>query len=905
MEGLLLLLILGLLSGAALGWVSFLQLQHIKNELAALRRQIGSNRTYSAGTLSQRAANAMNQGIVSGAKADSSESDAQPFAESNEESKSKSWKQFDADSSSEKKASDSQNPKMEPDYFSNLRSNFKKNWMIWLGGSCVALAGIFMVRYSMEQGLLGPTARIICSILFSVTLHVIAEWGRRRHRIQIHAIAALAGSASIILYAALLAALMLYQLVAPGLAFGALSIVSLFTMALAVVHGPILAVMGILGAFVVPLLVDTDSSNIIALYAYCLIISAASFLLLRFVYREWIFGFTFLGAGAWWAISLGIPEADGYRGFYLTAFAYLALSIPNWDLRLRGKAIRNDIRSTDMDSQESRKREKIEFVALFSILVAAVFSILTNPEITLALVEWSPLTILLLVASGANLSYSRLPALFVVLQMVLWPAIGYGQNPIVGESWLTLQEQTAYVWIAAWMVSLYTVFTIRNLKWGIQKHHEKEELFWFGSASFIPLGWLIGCYLILTEMETSLTWAGSTVGLGIIYLLWAVRRVTAIGEHKLPQANQKDKIMSAWLILAGHLSYSLAVAFMLREASLTVALATQLVSIVWLINRFALPQLDIYLKVILAVVAARLTLNPWLLTYSTEVHWSLWSYGGATLLCATACWMSPDTSRLRSWLELSTLHLFVLTAWTELRYWLYDGEVFAARFDLLEVSINMALWFSVAMIYYIRQQRSEHLKKIYSLLSVGMLTLAVFAYGLVLLVLNPLWFAGTEIDTMFFNILLLAYGFPVVMFAVFIRFYDQRYRSVMTTAFGVAAFLFISIEIRHFWHGNVHLDSGISSGEQYTYTIVWMIMAVLAMLAGSLKLGKQVYQAGFGLIMVVTAKIFIVDMSDLQGLLRVASFMGLGLCLLGMAYLYQRFNLDPDTQTESLQKSAE
>ena len=37
------------------------------------------------------------------------------------------------------------------------------------------------------------------------------------------------------------------------------------------------------------------------------------------------------------------------------------------------------------------------------------------------------------------------------------------------------------------------------------------------------------------------------------------------------------------------------------------------------------------------------------------------------------------------------------------------------------------------------------------------------------------------------------------------------------------------------------------------------------------------------------AKLFLVDMADLDGMLRVASFMGLGLSLLGLAYLYQKF----------------
>lgn len=32
------------------------------------------------------------------------------------------------------------------------------HWMVWLGGICVGLAGIFLVSYSIEAGLLGPVA---------------------------------------------------------------------------------------------------------------------------------------------------------------------------------------------------------------------------------------------------------------------------------------------------------------------------------------------------------------------------------------------------------------------------------------------------------------------------------------------------------------------------------------------------------------------------------------------------------------------------------------------------------------------------------------------------------------------------------------------------------------------------
>ena len=41
--------------------------------------------------------------------------------------------------------------------------------------------------------------------------------------------------------------------------------------------------------------------------------------------------------------------------------------------------------------------------------------------------------------------------------------------------------------------------------------------------------------------------------------------------------------------------------------------------------------------------------------------------------------------------------------------------------------------------------------------------------------------------------------------------------------------------------------------------------------------------------MLTTAKLFVFDMSELTGLFRVASFVGLGLSLIGVGYLYQRY----------------
>ena len=73
------------------------------------------------------------------------------------------------------------------------------------------------------------------------------------------------------------------------------------------------------------------------------------------------------------------------------------------------------------------------------------------------------------------------------------------------------------------------------------------------------------------------------------------------------------------------------------------------------------------------------------------MHWSFWTYGGATLFAALGAWRLRDKVTLGKWLELASLHLLVLTLWAETRYTIYDGEVFRPQFDLVEFSINTTL----------------------------------------------------------------------------------------------------------------------------------------------------------------------------------------------------------------------
>jgi uncharacterized membrane protein len=141
-------------------------------------------------------------------------------------------------------------------------------WVVWVGGLTLALGGFFMVRYSIDAGLLGPGVRTILGGAFALALLAAGEWMRRKESIStidalpianIPAILTAAGTA--VAFATVYAAYALYGFLAPATAFILLGLVALGTLAAALLHGPALAGLGIAAAFVTPILVRTGPTS--------------------------------------------------------------------------------------------------------------------------------------------------------------------------------------------------------------------------------------------------------------------------------------------------------------------------------------------------------------------------------------------------------------------------------------------------------------------------------------------------------------------------------------------------------------------------------------------------------------------------------------------------------------------
>jgi uncharacterized membrane protein len=179
-------------------------------------------------------------------------------------------------------------------------------WVVWVGGLTLALGGFFMVRYSIDAGLLGPGVRTLLGGVFALALLAASEWTRRKESISaiealpianIPAILTAAGTA--VAFATVYAAYALYDFLAPATAFILLGMVALGTLAAALLHGPALAGLGVAAAFVTPILVSSQKPDFWALYIYLAIVTTAAFGLARIRLWRWLAVTTIVFALLW------------------------------------------------------------------------------------------------------------------------------------------------------------------------------------------------------------------------------------------------------------------------------------------------------------------------------------------------------------------------------------------------------------------------------------------------------------------------------------------------------------------------------------------------------------------------------------------------------------------------------
>jgi uncharacterized membrane protein len=139
-----------------------------------------------------------------------------------------------------------------------------------------------------------------------------------------------------------------------------------------------------------------------------------------------------------------------------------------------------------------------------------------------------------------------------------------------------------------------------------------------------------------------------------------------------------------------------------------------------------------------------------------------------------------------------------------------------------------------------------------------------------------------------------AYLGPACLAALACRFLPTPNHRIIVGAYAVVAgFAWITLQIRQLFHPDaMALQSApVKAAELWGWSGAWLAYGIALMARGIRTGHRPLRRTALGVIAIVCAKVFIIDMSGLTGLWRVLSFLGLGLALIGLGVVYRRFVL--------------
>ena len=183
---------------------------------------------------------------------------------------------------------------------------FGRRLPIWAGGITLAVAGVLIVKYSIDAGLLSPLVRVLLGLLFGGGLIGAAEFAlRREDKVRDPRVRqALSGAGLATLYASILIAANLYALIGPLAAFIGLAAVTALAMALSVRFGAPSAVLGLVGGLATPALVGTGDPNVPLLSCYLALAVGGLCALSRRQRWMWLGVSALVGGMGWGAILI-------------------------------------------------------------------------------------------------------------------------------------------------------------------------------------------------------------------------------------------------------------------------------------------------------------------------------------------------------------------------------------------------------------------------------------------------------------------------------------------------------------------------------------------------------------------------------------------------------------------------
>ncbi|WP_126665562.1 DUF2339 domain-containing protein [Croceibacterium ferulae] len=719
---------------------------------------------------------------------------------------------------------------------------FGRQLPIWGGGIALAVAGFFLVRYSIESGMLGPWSRVALSFGAGAALLAAAELAHRLSaRLDDDRVRqALAGAGLATLYAGFYLGGTLYQLFAPALAFAGLAGVTALAIGLSWRFGLPTAVLGLVGGFAAPALAGATEPNLPLLASYLALVTG---------------GLVVTG------------DRQGRQGLGLAALAGGLL----WGAALL------------VDGGALARNEAVLSIGLYLVLLGAVLPHFAGEGrlgqvARIAAGALATVQIALLVdrSNYGLLAWGCYLLLGAALAVLGWRhqrlreagAMAAGVSACLLAAW-SQPEGWTFVGIAAAAALIFGGPPLAQV--------------WRGTAAAVDR-WQLALYPLavgaatLVQFDVAMLEARSA-GVALAAILLALLPLAGWWRDR----DTAGGVAAALLVQA-------ALALLLPDTWLPLILAAAAVPLAWRISRAE--PIAITLLLLAAVWAAQplvylagaglaaLHAEPVLLSDLPDMRLTWQQLAPLAVAWAAALMLQPSLfGRLRrgAWVIAATLLLAVAH--------LTFKQLFALNDPLRFAALGMAertLWQVVlagAGVALVLRTRLVTAGRV-----LGWLALAHFSL-FTLLLHNPLWSEQAVGAIPVLNLLLPAYALATVL-VLWLRSVGRARRVSDAAAMLLVAVGALSL-LRQSFSGTILLQP-LGAGEDLLRSLLAIALA-LAFLGWGARTGQRSWRVGSLVLMLgAVLKVFILDAAALDGLARIGSFFALGICLIGIGWFYSR-----------------
>lgn len=786
----------------------------------------------------------------------------------------------------------------------NLEELIGGQWSVWVGGLALLVGAVLLIRFSIEAGFFGPTARIGMAVALGVALLLAGEWLKRSDDKVLkgklgEAAKALQGNASVpgllsavgifTLLGASYAAHELYGLIPALAAFAALAIISLGAMALSLRQGPLLAAIGLLASFATPLLIQTDTPSLLMLVIYLVLIGGAALALSHRTGWGWLATGVVFGWLGWSLMS--IDAATNGQLILWSAFLALGFVVTVWFA----------------EKDETTKPDGLDILNLQPAL--AIF--------------WAVLAAVLVAIIAGQLGYSadgpHVPS-FIVGLVSIGTLIGASvifkrqsghlvTGGLLALSFMLMSDKDWQFVILMGVILSVVLLAFHTVKRRIDNGDLKFQTEW--SVFAIAIGLSSVAALDIMEAFASADKLSAAIALAYAALFAAV----SIWLHR---RGGEWKTIAISVVGVG-LGWTLAavLAFKGLHFSLFMSLGAAIAALtVW---RLKLPGARLVLLGLSGLVFAHALLVQFPLadTISARpVFNTLWAYLAlpTAILGATAYVLHRREEEgalpkfLNGLIEAAALGGLALFAVFQIRHLSNGGEVYADSLGHAELGLqaSIGLCFTLAGLSK-RFSGNLVLSKIAEIISY--VTLAGFAIGS-LFAFSPLFQRGEEITgSLIFNSLTTGLLVPTVLLGLCAVMARRKRPEVHINILGglalAGALSWVTTMIRFIYNGeNIRVWTvDFSDMELWTISAVWLAFGI-ALLALGVWRRERALRIASGIVIIFTVlKAFLIDMAGLEGVLRALSFVALGLILIVIGRAYQRYWLSDSSRNQPAEVS--